>query len=543
MGRSWTVCGIAVRHATALGLHVRSEARDLTDMDKELRVRLWWSLYSLEHLLDELTGRPSCISDRHISTPLPVNVDEERFRRDVALYDERLGGQSTPSPVLKGKARLSAPQIPIDPSLIWTSSADSPIYSAYTFPMTRLPITSSTYFIYRTQLSIISHEILTQLYRAALVKAKWSEVQDTIREIDSRLLNWKASLPVELDFSLPTTQHERFALQRTSLSMFYNSSRMTLFRPCLCRFEGPIVDESERSKTFDKNSAVTCIQSARNILASLPSTLEPAKAYSITAWWNIVHYIVKAGSVLMLELAYRAEHLPSEAEAILEDSKKAVLWLRAMCDQSIAARKGWEIFDSLRQTAAPKVGGESWSLPRSAPVPPGWTWNRFGSGAKRQFESQSSHYTPQTEGQPFPTDPSRMNEWVDQSTYGMQQGYSTPAPTYKSAYSSTGGVIPSFLIGVYPFNEIYGRYDEHVQTQNMYYPATTFQDPEGQLAPQLVSMGQLQLGGEMGDYSGAAHDTGNTGPPEYDIGGYRGWNEGVGGGGGSGHYGKGYTQG
>jgi hypothetical protein len=87
--RSWTVCGIAIRHATALGLHVRSEAKELNDTDKEFRVRLWWSLYSLERILDELTGRPSCISDRDISTPLPINVDEADFRRDLVLYESR----------------------------------------------------------------------------------------------------------------------------------------------------------------------------------------------------------------------------------------------------------------------------------------------------------------------------------------------------------------------------------------------------------------------------------------------------------------------
>jgi hypothetical protein len=207
MRRSWTVCGIAVRHAVALGLHVRSEAKDLSDMDKELRVRLWWSLYSLERLLDELTGRPSCISDRDISTPLPINMEESQFWRNYPLYKKH-SRQSITSPTSKDKTRLFAPQIPtpitssttsMDPSMVSTSPTGSPTYSAYPFPMTRFPITSSTYFIYRTQLSIISHDILTQLYCAALVKAKWSKVQETIRDIDSRLLRWKTSLPKEID--------------------------------------------------------------------------------------------------------------------------------------------------------------------------------------------------------------------------------------------------------------------------------------------------------------------------------------------------------
>jgi hypothetical protein len=86
--RAWTFCGLAIRHALTLGLHVRSEAQDLSDVEKEHRVRLWWSLYSLECILNELTGRPSCISDRDISTPLPLNLDEDDFHTRQTLYNK-----------------------------------------------------------------------------------------------------------------------------------------------------------------------------------------------------------------------------------------------------------------------------------------------------------------------------------------------------------------------------------------------------------------------------------------------------------------------
>lgn len=47
---------------------------------------MWWSLYSLECLLNELTGRPSCISDRDISTPLPINVNVDDMHPEQSLY-------------------------------------------------------------------------------------------------------------------------------------------------------------------------------------------------------------------------------------------------------------------------------------------------------------------------------------------------------------------------------------------------------------------------------------------------------------------------
>lgn len=84
--RAWTFCGLAIRQALTLGLHVRNEAKDISDVEKEHRVRLWWSLYSLECSLNELTGRPTCISDRDISTPLPVNVEIDIMEPLASLY-------------------------------------------------------------------------------------------------------------------------------------------------------------------------------------------------------------------------------------------------------------------------------------------------------------------------------------------------------------------------------------------------------------------------------------------------------------------------
>ena len=93
--RAWTIGGLAIRHGLTLGLHVQSMARDLPDVLKERRVRLWWSLYCLEYSLNGLTGRPSCISDRDISTPLPLNMDEDDFHPDQVLY--HTGEMASPS--------------------------------------------------------------------------------------------------------------------------------------------------------------------------------------------------------------------------------------------------------------------------------------------------------------------------------------------------------------------------------------------------------------------------------------------------------------
>lgn len=83
---------MAIRQALTLGLHVRSLATTLSDAQKEHRIRLWWALYSVECALGEITGRPSCITDRDIATPLPINIEEADLRAGEHLYGATMEG-------------------------------------------------------------------------------------------------------------------------------------------------------------------------------------------------------------------------------------------------------------------------------------------------------------------------------------------------------------------------------------------------------------------------------------------------------------------
>ncbi|KAH9214215.1 fungal-specific transcription factor domain-containing protein [Leptodontidium sp. 2 PMI_412] len=383
LNRAWTICGLAIRHALTLGLHVRSEADDLSDYDKEIRVRLWWSLYSLECLLDELTGRPSCISDRDISTPLPVNIDEEDFRPGVQLYGTQDEMHHTSGHSSRRSSR-SSKDLRRRPSATYQMPIGIAHLLAYTFPVLTLPATTSTYFIYRTRLSIISHEIVTQLYCAATIKEKWVEVQNTIKGIDGRLRAWRDNLPAEytLDFDRwnEPDWSDPLVLPRMGLAMLFNSSRMILFRPCLCKFEGRMTTQSEKSMDFNQEAVQMCIHSARTMINLIGWTARNVeKLYAFTPWWHTLHYLCEALSVLMLELAYQAQHLPTEAADILDDAKRGIRWLIMMSEESISARKAWEIFDNLVRVVAPMINWSAYDLPTTAPVPPGYrcrSWSR-----------------------------------------------------------------------------------------------------------------------------------------------------------------------
>jgi hypothetical protein len=316
-----------------------------------------------------------------------------------------------------------------------------------TFPATPLPITTSTYFIHRIHLAITAHEIITQLYCAAIAKESWSDVQDTIKRIDKRLNEWRHDLPANYniifnawsrpDFTDPNTY------PRLGLAMMFASARMILFRPCLCKFDGRIANQSSKSKDFNQESVEKCIDSARQMINLISlSAYSPQKLYQLTPWWSIIHYICEALSVLMLEMAYKAQHLPNDAAEILGDAKKGVLWLRMMAGQSVSARKAWEIFDCLVRVVAPIIRWSVYDMPTDAPVPPGYNWRKFNSKDEdplatdpHQELSQQSHLVQQ------PYTPSQSSSsWQNSSqqfAYASSSHHQTSSTGYETGSPAT----------------------------------------------------------------------------------------------------------
>src|SRR5436190_22445401 len=161
MGRSWIFVGLAVRHATALALHLRNEAKSLPDVEKELRIRIWWSLYNLERFVAEFSGRPTCVWNKDVSTPFPLNEYEEQFERTRPLYEKRsVSDQSRGSLQISSAGRaysktFLAPQPNPLTNLQSRSISQSSSSSSSPFPsqFAKLSMTTSTYFICLTHLS------------------------------------------------------------------------------------------------------------------------------------------------------------------------------------------------------------------------------------------------------------------------------------------------------------------------------------------------------------------------------------------------------
>lgn len=93
----WYIIGVALRLSVDLGLHYEDSDPDLDALDvkieagsdqtgsrslgrrqwtRDLRRRLWWSVYSLDRLVSTCVGRPCGITDQVITTEFPTLLDD-----------------------------------------------------------------------------------------------------------------------------------------------------------------------------------------------------------------------------------------------------------------------------------------------------------------------------------------------------------------------------------------------------------------------------------------------------------------------------------
>ena len=332
-----------------------------------------------------MTGRRTSVLEADCSTPLPLPIDEESLPKGHGQLDVDATG-------LKNRTRhASQGSKESDPPP--ATSASSPKYSddvVEKVPSSSQHVSSGSvapndafFFLCHTKLSIITTAVLNRLYCASASNNSWADTQHSIAKLDAKLERWRQNLPHLFDFT-KKQREQQFIRQRISLGFFFYSTKTIINRPCLCKVDRRIPHESGKAKEFNRVAAARCVHAARDLMEMLPNEPNAIGLYRVSPWWCLVHHLVQATTVLMIELSFRADHVPNEAEEILEAAKKAVYWLRSMSEDSIAAYRAWRMCNHLLRKLAPKVGRDATDLPDHVP----------GSGARFGLSTAAQRISP-----------------------------------------------------------------------------------------------------------------------------------------------------
>ncbi|KAI9368917.1 fungal-specific transcription factor domain-containing protein [Aspergillus egyptiacus] len=350
INRAWRVASLALRSGISLGLNLRNTSEVTPDVSKEARYRVWWCLYTFEHLLGVMTGRMTGISDGICTTPMPLPVDEERFQ-DPAVAQLLGSLELRRDRVESALASSCVRQMPSNPKDGRDLHVTDKIRDGE--KLKSLPACTSLFFLYYVDLAVITQEIVNRVYSLDCIMVPWAHIENRIGELRARIELWYSNLPAAYDWSRVDEGSPHELRSSLCLAFHFYSARITLGRPCLCRRDVRPSNSPPSQKAFSHELAISVLESAQQLIGLIPDIPDVTRLYQLCPWWCILHYLMQATTVLLLELSFGCIHIPQDEKAILETSKKGIRWLHAMAKSSLASRRAWELCDgNLRRLAA-----------------------------------------------------------------------------------------------------------------------------------------------------------------------------------------------
>lgn len=347
--RAWRIAALAIRSAITLGINMKNTSDFTASISKESRNRVWWCLYTLEHLLGIMTGRATCILDGVCTTPLPLPFEGDQLQEplvakllnDLSLREEFVGNaiassfihQISSNPLGGKDAKYT--DIPRD--VTWLKS---------------LPPNNALCFLYYADLAVISQEIVNRVYSPDCAMVPWAHIENRIGVLRSRLDLWFASLHPAFDFTRKEDEGPDLLRAKLFLAFHFYSSRITLGRPCLCRRDAHQSGQGNEKPAFSHVMAMLSLDSANKMLDLIPDQADAIQLYEIGPWWCVLHCLVQSVTILLLELSFGSIHIPEEEQNIFTMAKKGVRWLHSMSEFSTASRRAWQLCDmNLRKIA------------------------------------------------------------------------------------------------------------------------------------------------------------------------------------------------
>jgi hypothetical protein len=343
-GSSWVLIGTALRSGIAMGLHVRNEDQNLDVVKKENLSRIWWGNHCLELLVSAITGRPGIEMEGICSVPLPLPTSSEDIEKSVIETRFRGSGEAV---ILPKKSLRSQ-----------DAEFESQEQTAHHYPASAYgPANSGSYLKHTVLLSQITRKALG-LYAASTVNESWQSVQQTITALLEELEKWAASLPDGLNIlnraDFPGNQYAR---EQNVLDVLYKSTKILITRPCLCRLDRRITNQSKDSEDFNEKMATECVNTAKAVAELLPNNpaIHLVILYQAGPWWKMVHVIMQALLILLLEVTKAPSNFPEDRQNIQPYLMKLIAWLRVMRRNNGMARRAYSIVLGLMKKVASTI--------------------------------------------------------------------------------------------------------------------------------------------------------------------------------------------
>ncbi|KAJ5997847.1 hypothetical protein N7522_009507 [Penicillium canescens] len=342
LSRAWKLSGIAIRGALALGLHLRNVGASTSDTSKEIRYRVWWSLYTLEHLLTVMTGRPSCVIDSSCTTPMPVPYDESDFqkgevarliRRSSSMYYDQMPASNS------GEDRESTAESESN-----DAPAESDIKMNRAEYLKSLPPCISFYFLQLSSLTSISKRMTVKLYSPEALQSPWASTEFTIQSLMLEIDSWFMNLPqptISLQHrhhNAPSTSHQNRHHPTMSVSPETSGIRgrqdiRVLQQNCrrVCRGRVPHAHAVPR---FTR-----CSHAIPHVAVVVYPPLPDAGSYSAPPGIGISR-----------------PTRPRKRNHGLQSREKALDWLSSLSKTSLASERAWRLCDGFLRRLAPHIG-------------------------------------------------------------------------------------------------------------------------------------------------------------------------------------------
>ncbi|PYH63984.1 Zn(II)2Cys6 transcription factor [Aspergillus vadensis CBS 113365] len=333
---SWRICGLSMRSAMTMGIHLQNESPGISPNSKENRCRVWWSLYTLDITLCLKTGRGPNLNTEFITAPLPQPCGDEAVWKvsGPVLIRKCRGLSQLIGPLLlmiQHQQRDQNPEISsIDVTIRDRLERNEDVNGS-------LALDTSRYFLSFVQLTLLMRQSIESLHAPAGSKEPWNVRAAITISLITKLDEWASQLLPELQFQDTKAQSDAYTRQRVGLAFRSYSTKLLLLRPFLHRAT------RESSSELCEKLADSCVEAAYQMLSLFPDCPDTSWLYETSPWWCTLHYLMQSMIVFLLKLQHEKQKGLVTTNELANCLGKSVRWLRDMSTRDPPSERAWKI--------------------------------------------------------------------------------------------------------------------------------------------------------------------------------------------------------